>query len=521
MRFSLTLSLSIACLGVVRTTFAQDVLFVTDAGRDRVVRCLDVNGNGNLNELGDIIIFYDGVTGSVPLSNNVGICNGPGGTQYVCDTSTDVVLALTDLNADGDALDASEAVIFFDGRAGGNAHGILMGAANCMHFRPATNKLWIASASQGTALIDEILVVGDNTADGDANDLGELVQYWTAPTAAYLPQAVLLDPTGRVFVTEIGSVVPKGVYELIDVNNDGDAQDAGEHVPYFLLPITTPVPFAWSLEQDAQGWFYVGDTGNDIVFRFKDLNNDGDAHDAGESGNFFVPGIASTIWDTAATPCGTIYASDGLSPDRIYRLIDANNDGVIGAGEATEMYIETGGNPIDISNGRGIAVRSAPCGTPSTPFCFGDGTGTACPCANSGALGNGCANSSFAAGAKLAASGIAGASAGTDTLVLTASNIPGPGLFFQGAGQFAGGLGIAFGDGLLCAGGAILRMGVVFPTGSSASYPGGLTPNPIHGAGTTTAGDVRHYQCWYRDAPVFCTADTYNLTQGLTLTWGP
>jgi hypothetical protein len=65
-------------------------------------------------------------------------------------------------------------------------------------------------------------------------------------------------------------------------------------------------------------------------------------------------------------------------------------------------------------------------------------------------------------------------------------------------------------------------MGIVFPTGSSASYPGGLTPQPIHVAGgPLSAGDVRHYQCWYRDAAVFCTTTTFNLTQGLTLTWSP
>ena len=108
-----------------------------------------------------------------------------------------------------------------------------------------------------------------------------------------------------------------------------------------------------------------------------------------------------------------------------------------------------------------------------------------------------------------------------DTLLLTALDIPGPGLFFQGTAQYASGAGIAFGDGLLCAGGTITRMGVVFPAGSSASYPGGLTPNPVHVAGAPiTSGDVRYYQCWYRDAASFCTSETYNLTPGLAITWG-
>jgi hypothetical protein len=104
--------------------------------------------------------------------------------------------------------------------------------------------------------------------------------------------------------------------------------------------------------------------------------------------------------------------------------------------------------------------------------------------------------------------------------VLTATDVSGPGLFFQGTAS--GGAGVPFGDGLLCLGGAFVRMGVVFPTGSAASYPGGLTPNPIHIAGgPIVSGDVRHYQVWYRDAVPFCTAATFNLTQGLTVTWGP
>jgi hypothetical protein len=159
-----------------------------------------------------------------------------------------------------------------------------------------------------------------------------------------------------------------------------------------------------------------------------------------------------------------------------------------------------------------------------TSFCSGDGTGTTCPCGNAGAAGRGCANFTYAAGAVLTGSGVAGASALNDTLVLKATDIPGPGLFFQGDGTF--GAGLSFGDGLLCAGGSIIRLGVVFPTGNEATYPGGLTPAPIHLAGFCNPGDVRNYQCWYRDSGEtspgisFCTPATYNLTNGLTIPWG-
>ncbi len=110
------------------------------------------------------------------------------------------------------------------------------------------------------------------------------------------------------------------------------------------------------------------------------------------------------------------------------------------------------------------------------------------------------------------------ASVTADTVVLTAQDITGPGLFYQGTGPSD----IPFGDGKLCAAVGIIRLGVVFPTAGSASYPGGLTPNPVHIQGLVPgSGGVRHYQTWYRDALPFCTSATFNLTQGLTLTWRP
>ncbi len=156
--------------------------------------------------------------------------------------------------------------------------------------------------------------------------------------------------------------------------------------------------------------------------------------------------------------------------------------------------------------------------TTGTPVCFGDGSSTACPCGNNSTVGSssGCLNS-LTLGGKLLALGAA--SIGGDTLVLNASNITGPGLFFQ-ANALSGPV-PQFGDGLLCAGVGIIRLGVVFPTANAAAYPGGLTPNPISvGGAPIAAGDTKFYQCWYRDAAAFCTPATFNLTSALSITWG-
>ncbi len=151
-------------------------------------------------------------------------------------------------------------------------------------------------------------------------------------------------------------------------------------------------------------------------------------------------------------------------------------------------------------------------------FCSGDAVGTTCvACGNNGIAGNGCANSSFASGALLGSTG--NASVGADTLALNCSSMTGPGLFFQANGLAASP--VTFGDGMLCAAVGILRLGVVFPVAGAATYPGGLTPNPITvGGGPIVAGDIKHYQCWYRDAIAFCSPSTFNTSNGISVTWG-
>jgi hypothetical protein len=172
-----------------------------------------------------------------------------------------------------------------------------------------------------------------------------------------------------------------------------------------------------------------------------------------------------------------------------------------------------------ISGSLNITETGTPCGPAGTPYCFGDGTGTACPCGNNGAPGNGCASSVNPAGGNLSTSGSPSVSG--DTLVLTSTGLPtGACLYFQGTTQLGGGLGVAFGDGLRCTGGTVVRLGTKQNPGGTSSYPVAGDP-PIHIKGNDVAGDVRDYQCWYRNAAVFCTPSTFNLTNGIQITWAP
>ncbi len=156
------------------------------------------------------------------------------------------------------------------------------------------------------------------------------------------------------------------------------------------------------------------------------------------------------------------------------------------------------------------------------PFCFGDGTGTACPCGNSGAPGRGCENSFGTGGGLLVASG--SARIGADTLLLSVTGLPAtaPCLYFQGTGVLANGAGVAFGDGLRCAGGTITRLGTrtAAAGASSMGAPAGDVPLSVVGQ-IPVEGGVRNYQVWYRNAAPFCTSSTFNLTNAVRITWIP
>lgn len=169
--------------------------------------------------------------------------------------------------------------------------------------------------------------------------------------------------------------------------------------------------------------------------------------------------------------------------------------------------------------GTWIGELSFPGNGTAVAYCFGDGTGATCPCANPGATGHGCANAAFASGALLAASG--GASVSADTVVLSASSMSGASsLYFQGTSQGA----VPFGYGINCLSGTLVRIGLKGVAGGSSMNPSGVdSPISVKG-GVPLSGGTRHYQTVYRQVIPVCVpapASLTNRTNGLTIVWTP
>jgi Tol biopolymer transport system component len=154
-------------------------------------------------------------------------------------------------------------------------------------------------------------------------------------------------------------------------------------------------------------------------------------------------------------------------------------------------------------------------------LCFGDGTGGACPCSNTGTANHGCENSAATGGALISASGIASLS--SDTVSLTSSGeLPTAlSIVLQGSSVIAP---ADFGDGLRCAGGSLKRLYVKHATGGVITAP--EMGDPSISARSATLGDpvplggTRVYQVYYRDPNlVFCPGG-FNATNAMAIAWG-
>lgn len=143
-----------------------------------------------------------------------------------------------------------------------------------------------------------------------------------------------------------------------------------------------------------------------------------------------------------------------------------------------------------------------------------------CPCANNGAPGHGCENSSATGGALLVASGWSGL--GNDTLVLSASGEKpaATSWFLEATATTAA---FASGDGLLCLNGTPKILYTKTAVGGSVTAPGVGDP-PVHLQALMNSGNAgtrRYYQVMYRDTQNYCTTQTFNYSSGVGVLWLP
>ena len=220
-----------------------------------------------------------------------------------------------------------------------------------------------------------------------------------------------------------------------------------------------------------------------------------------DSGSIYLYRRNAGVWSELVK-----FPSAAGSGGQLGQSISASGERVLAGG-----WIED--SPTELEAGAAHLFSASEGCSAGVPFC--DCTSGA-PCGNGGGAQAGCANST-GGGASLEAQG--SNSVGAGDLALTAGGLPpGTALFFQGETDLNGGLGSPLGDGLLCAGGTIVRLGVLPQGGGNVSFPNAGDPS-IATTGGVQAGDARVYQLWYRDVPGPCSSG-FNLTNAVAVDWG-
>ncbi len=138
------------------------------------------------------------------------------------------------------------------------------------------------------------------------------------------------------------------------------------------------------------------------------------------------------------------------------------------------------------------------------------------PCGNDSPA-TGCLNST-GAGATL--DGLGTTSVTTDDLQFVAASMPGSTstLLFAGPNQ----TNTAFGDGRRCVASPVYRLGIQTASGGTTTYGPGIRNTLCTSfSQCMSAGSTFNFQVWYRNAASYCTSSTFNLTNGLTVTYTP
>jgi len=228
------------------------------------------------------------------------------------------------------------------------------------------------------------------------------------------------------------------------------------------------------------------------------------------------------IWISAFAPfAGTLVATEShksldfsggqsLRPD----IVAHRSGGAINSNRFCATWDTYAGSYRNVFGG----IYDRPIGGPYTPFCFGDGSAIACPCGNSGAYQQGCANSANASGAGLAATGNA-QSTGGDTMSFTVAGVPAnvTCTLFQGTSTST----VLFGDGVRCVSGSQIRIRTKLATGTTASWPTGAEAQVSATGLVPFNGGRRYYQVSYRNAANYCTPATFNISNGMDVFWLP
>ena len=314
-------------------------VLVGDQDTDTVYLFVDNNGDGDAADDGERLVFFDANNANglpTPTGSVLNITQAADGAVFIGDGDTDTVYRLIDLNRDGDANDVGESAVWFSGED--NAAGFTLPTPNGIAEGP-DGAIYVVNAGVRSAPQDAIYRTEDLNGDGDANDEGEATMY--LDLSALVPSSSAFDISfigDRGYLTDSRGFETDAIYTFRD--DDGSGVIEEDELSIFALddPEGGPIDFAHAADGDSiVTWeLFDFDTGVSSVLRLTDLDG---------SGAIDQPEETVEIWNTNQLPgvfdnlAGFSIASDGNGRlaltsndggrfgDNVYILEDLNGDG--------------------------------------------------------------------------------------------------------------------------------------------------------------------------------------------------
>jgi len=326
---------ALAATSLSTPAFASSVhALFSDQTHDQVLYAADLNGDGDANDAGEVKVFFDGENASglsAPTGSVFQLTQSESGDVFAGDGATDTVYRLRDRNGNNDAQDAGEASVWF---SSDNANGYTLQTANGVAVGGDGAVYIVEADTVGNPNGDAVYRTVDLNGDGDANDAGES-SIWldlTALAPSSSPFEITFDGDAA-FITDTAGGNPR-IYRAEDLDGDGTVEN-GEVVEFVAQG---DAPFALSVAAGG-GSLFAQDLFTDGLIRYIDFDGNGTINIATES---------SVLWDPTGYLDGAIFdfaidGNQGLVPsnefndnDQILALFDLNNDGdFLDLGETT------------------------------------------------------------------------------------------------------------------------------------------------------------------------------------------
>ncbi|QOJ00006.1 MAG: hypothetical protein HRU70_05695 [Phycisphaeraceae bacterium] len=292
---------------------------------DQVNRCVyvlrDLDGDGNAQGVGESLVAADASNLSgASFAFPVGVAFDSAGVAYVVNAGNalgaDAVYRLVDLNGDGDFNDEGEITAYVGEGGFGPGNGPF--SPQEAFFDPS-NTMFIRNSSSSGVAVHGVYRAVDLNHNGKADDPGEFTLFFGPGNASGLSTsagfAVEPDPLrpGSIYMLLIATGGVDVVYRLTDLNGDGDAMDSGESVEVWRTGETGFTSI--DLLALADGSLLVSDNSGKRVARLEDLDDDGLFSTTGERTDYFVS-VTGPVGDvrqlTPVYVCRADFNQDGF-----------------------------------------------------------------------------------------------------------------------------------------------------------------------------------------------------------------